>query len=206
MHSLSRRRFVALSAAAAAGATWFDAAAHPGCREPGRRQGSVRRLAGGRAELFAAELQYRGSDPPFAGDGRALRRVLRQAPRPQSQRRARSPRCKAARRRPASSSAGHGVHGFSKDHEANKRLFDFAKKIGVKVITADPHAGLVRQPRQARGRIRHPHRHPQPRPEPPLRQARQRDRRRSPGTTSGSGPASIAGTTSAAARTRSSAC
>jgi sugar phosphate isomerase/epimerase len=34
--------------------------------------------------------------------------------------------------------SGHGVHGFSKDHEANKRLFDFAKKIGVKVITANP--------------------------------------------------------------------
>jgi len=34
--------------------------------------------------------------------------------------------------------AGHGVHAFSKDHEKNKALFDFAKKAGVKVITANP--------------------------------------------------------------------
>ena len=33
---------------------------------------------------------------------------------------------------------GHGVHGFSADHEANTKLFEFAKKAGVKVITADP--------------------------------------------------------------------
>ncbi len=32
----------------------------------------------------------------------------------------------------------HGVHGFSKDHEANRKLFDFAKRAGFKVITADP--------------------------------------------------------------------
>ncbi len=34
--------------------------------------------------------------------------------------------------------AGHGVHGFTKDHEANKKLFAFAKQAGVKVITANP--------------------------------------------------------------------
>lgn len=34
--------------------------------------------------------------------------------------------------------AGHGVHGFTKDHEANKKLFEFAKQAGVKVITANP--------------------------------------------------------------------
>jgi sugar phosphate isomerase/epimerase len=32
----------------------------------------------------------------------------------------------------------HGVNGFSKDHEANKRLFEFAKKAGVRNITCDP--------------------------------------------------------------------
>lgn len=32
----------------------------------------------------------------------------------------------------------HGVHGFSKDHEANKRLFDFAKRAGIRNLTADP--------------------------------------------------------------------
>ena len=33
---------------------------------------------------------------------------------------------------------GHGVHAFTKDHEANKKIFEFAKKAGVKTITADP--------------------------------------------------------------------
>lgn len=32
----------------------------------------------------------------------------------------------------------HGVHGFSKDHEANRRLFEFARRAGVRNLTADP--------------------------------------------------------------------
>jgi inosose dehydratase len=31
-----------------------------------------------------------------------------------------------------------GVHAFGKDHEANKRLFDFAKRAGIRTLTADP--------------------------------------------------------------------
>ncbi len=34
--------------------------------------------------------------------------------------------------------AAHGVWGFNKDHETNKSVFDFAKRIGVKCITANP--------------------------------------------------------------------
>jgi sugar phosphate isomerase/epimerase len=34
----------------------------------------------------------------------------------------------------------HGVHGFGKDHEKNKALFDFAKRAGVKTLTANPTA------------------------------------------------------------------
>ncbi|WP_246522991.1 sugar phosphate isomerase/epimerase family protein [Gemmata palustris] len=33
---------------------------------------------------------------------------------------------------------GFGVVGFSKNHEANKKLFDFGKSIGVKYLSADP--------------------------------------------------------------------
>jgi inosose dehydratase len=33
---------------------------------------------------------------------------------------------------------GHGVHPFTKDHDANRKIFEFAKKAGVKTITADP--------------------------------------------------------------------
>lgn len=32
----------------------------------------------------------------------------------------------------------HGVHAFTKDHEANKRLFDFARRAGIRNLTADP--------------------------------------------------------------------
>ena len=32
----------------------------------------------------------------------------------------------------------HGVNGFSKNHDANRKLFDFAKRAGFKNITADP--------------------------------------------------------------------
>jgi inosose dehydratase len=34
--------------------------------------------------------------------------------------------------------SAHGVSGFSKDHEANRKLFDFAKRANFKTITADP--------------------------------------------------------------------
>lgn len=33
---------------------------------------------------------------------------------------------------------GHGVNGFSKDHEANRRVFEFARKAGIRNISADP--------------------------------------------------------------------
>ncbi len=34
--------------------------------------------------------------------------------------------------------SAHGVNGFGKDHEANRRLFAFAKKAGIKNLSADP--------------------------------------------------------------------
>lgn len=33
---------------------------------------------------------------------------------------------------------GFGVSGFTKDHDANKKMFDFGKAIGVKYLSADP--------------------------------------------------------------------
>lgn len=33
---------------------------------------------------------------------------------------------------------GHGVNGFSKNHDANRRYFEFAKKAGIRNISADP--------------------------------------------------------------------
>jgi inosose dehydratase len=34
--------------------------------------------------------------------------------------------------------SAHGVNGFGKDHEPNRRLFVFAKKAGIKNLSADP--------------------------------------------------------------------
>jgi len=33
---------------------------------------------------------------------------------------------------------GHGVDSFTKDHEANRRYFEFAKKAGIRNLSADP--------------------------------------------------------------------
>jgi sugar phosphate isomerase/epimerase len=135
--SLSRRRFVALSAAAAAGAAWFDAprilaaANLADSKDPfgGMPVGiqsyslrnftteeAIRHLQGmgvHYAEFYGKHLDPKADDAKIA----EVQGLLKAA---------------------GIKLAGHGVHGFSKDHEANKRLFDFAKKIGVKVITADP--------------------------------------------------------------------
>jgi inosose dehydratase len=135
--SLSRRRFVALSVAAAAGAMWFDAprilqAAYlADSKDPfgGFPVGvqsyslrdfntaeAIRHLQGmgvHYAEFYGKHLDPKADDAKIA----EVQGLLKSAD---------------------IKLAGHGVHGFSKDHEANKRLFEFAKKIGVKVITADP--------------------------------------------------------------------
>jgi sugar phosphate isomerase/epimerase len=34
--------------------------------------------------------------------------------------------------------SAHGVNGFGKDHQANRRLFEFARKAGIKNLSADP--------------------------------------------------------------------
>ena len=137
IENLSRRRFVALSAAAAAGATWFDAPrilqaanlADPkdpfggfpvGVQSYSLRhfntEETIRHLQGmgvHYAEFYGKHLDPKADDAKIA----EVQGLLKAA---------------------GIKLAGHGVHGFSKNHEANKRLFDFAKKIGVKVITANP--------------------------------------------------------------------
>ncbi|HEX5104463.1 MAG TPA: sugar phosphate isomerase/epimerase [Pirellulaceae bacterium] len=135
--SLSRRRFLSLSAAAAAGATWFDtprvlrAAGLADEKDPfggfpvGVQSYSlrnfetpevIRHLQGmgvHYTEFYGKHLDPKASDEQIAETLKLLQ----------------SANIKLA---------GHGVHGFSKNHEANKALFDFAKKAGVKVITANP--------------------------------------------------------------------
>jgi len=135
--SLARRRFLALSAAAAAGATWFDIpnilqragaaddkdpwAGFPlGVQSYSLREFNtlecVRHIQGmglHYVEMFSKHLDPKSSDDQI----HETLKLLKEA---------------------KITLQGHGVHGFSKDHEANKTLFEFAKKAGVKVITADP--------------------------------------------------------------------
>ncbi len=37
--------------------------------------------------------------------------------------------------------SAHGVNGFGKDAEANRKIFEFAKAVGVTILTADPAPG-----------------------------------------------------------------
>lgn len=135
--SFSRRRFLAFSSAAAAGATFFDVprvlsaaglnlADDPwggfplGVQSYSLREfntvEAVRHIQGMGlhfVEFYAKHLDPAASDEQIAETQKLLK----------------SGEIKIS---------GHGVHGFSKDHEANLKLFKFAKKIGVKVITADP--------------------------------------------------------------------
>jgi sugar phosphate isomerase/epimerase len=135
--SLSRRRFLALSTAAAAGATWFDAprilqaagladekdafGGFPlGVQSYSLRKFEtpevVRHLQGmgvHYTEFYGKHLDTKATDERIA----EVQKLLASAD---------------------VKLAGHGVHGFGKDHEANKQLFDFAKRAGVKVITANP--------------------------------------------------------------------
>ena len=135
--SLTRRRFLALSAAAAAGATWFDAPrvlAAAGLADASDPFGGfpvgvqsyslrnfetpevIRHLQGlgvHYAEFYGKHLDTKASDERIA----EVLKLLEAA------------KIKLA---------GHGVHSFTKNHEANQRLFEFAKKAGVKVITANP--------------------------------------------------------------------
>jgi sugar phosphate isomerase/epimerase len=135
--SYSRRRFLALSAAAAAGATFFDvprvlaAAGLSVADDPwgGFPLGvqsyslrnfntieTIRHIKGmglHYAEFYGKHLDTKASDEQI----KETLKLLEEA---------------------GIKLAGHGVHPFTKDHEANKKLFEFAKKAGVKVITANP--------------------------------------------------------------------
>jgi inosose dehydratase len=135
--SLSRRRFLALSAAAAAGATWFDAprilsaagladskdvwGGFPvGVQSYSLRnftlEEAIRHLQGmgvHYVELTSRHLALNATDEQIA----AAKKLLEAADIKIS---------------------AHGVNSFSKDHEANRKIFDFAKRVGFKTISADP--------------------------------------------------------------------
>lgn len=138
-HSLSRRRFLALSSASAAGATFFDAP-------------NVLRAAG----LLDANDPYQGW--PIGVQSYSLRNFdLHEAVRhiqgmgvhyvefysKHLAPNATDETIAETKKLLASADItlnAHGVNGFSADHDANRKVFEFAKKAGIKNITANPQA------------------------------------------------------------------
>jgi len=135
--NLSRRRFLALSAATAAGATWFDAAnvlTAAGLADakdgwggfPGGVQSyslrsfklpeAVRHLQG--MGVHYVELAG-GHLPPTSSDEQ-----INQAKK----------LCEDADLK----ISAHGVNKFSADHEENRKVFEFAKRLGIRTMTANP--------------------------------------------------------------------
>lgn len=130
--SLSRRRLLALSAAAAAGATWFDAprvlaaAADPFGGFPiGAQSYSLRKFNVVEAvrhingmglhyvEMFRNHLAIDADDETL----QSTLKLLKDADITLN---------------------AHGVTGFNADHENNRKAFEFAKRAGFKNITANP--------------------------------------------------------------------
>lgn len=129
-----RRRFLALSAAAAAGATMFDLArcvAAEDAKDPfggwpvGVQSYSLRKFDVTEAvrhmqglgvhyvEFFSGHLPLDASPEQLAETKQMLQRA-------------------------AITMSAHGVNGFSSDHAANRRVFEFARRAGLKNITANP--------------------------------------------------------------------
>jgi sugar phosphate isomerase/epimerase len=135
--SLSRRRFLALSAAAAGGATFFDAPrilraanlADEKDKYGGFPMGiqtytlrnfnladTLRHIAGlglHYAEFFSSHLAVNADDATIKSLHADLDRAKIKI-------------------------VAHGVNAFSKNHDANRKLFEFAKRVGFKTLTADP--------------------------------------------------------------------
>lgn len=138
MNTLPRRRFLALSAAASLGATWFDAprvlqAAGVAADDAfhgwpvGVQSYSLRNFS-----LAEAVRHMEGMGVHFTemfskhlavdADGDVLRETL------------------ALLERAGIRLNAHGVSEFTADHEANRRLFEFAKRAGFRNLTANPRA------------------------------------------------------------------
>jgi sugar phosphate isomerase/epimerase len=133
--SFSRRHFLTIASAAAAGAAMFDlpkilkaAGADPFGGFPVGAQSyslrnfnvteAVRHLEGMDVhfvEMYSKHLPVNATDEQIA----EVQKLLSSA---------------------KITLVAHGVNGFGKDHDANRKLFDFAKRAGLKSITADPTA------------------------------------------------------------------
>ncbi len=129
--SFNRRRFLALTTAAAAGATIFDVPGILAADDPYRGLpigvqsfslrnynvvDAIRHIQG--MGLHFVEFYSKHLNPNATAAQLAENRQLLQ--------------------RAKVTLSAHGVNRFSKDHEANRKVFEFAKRAGVRNITANP--------------------------------------------------------------------
>jgi len=135
--SLSRRRFLALSAAAAAGAAWFDSPrilSAAGLADSKDAWGgfpvgvqsyslrnfklpeAIRHLQG----MGVHYVELAGTHLPPTASDEQIAEVLKL--------------CADADLK----ISAHGVNAFSKDHEKNRKIFEFVRKVGAKTISANP--------------------------------------------------------------------
>ncbi len=135
--SLSRRRFLALSAAAAAGTTWFDA---PGILRAANLADAKDAFGGfpvGVQSYSLRKFSVEEAIRHLQGMGVHYVELFKQHLDPDG-----TPEQDAAVKKLLAAAdikiSAHGVNNFGGNHEANKKIFDFAKRIGFKTITANP--------------------------------------------------------------------
>jgi sugar phosphate isomerase/epimerase len=134
--SFSRRRFLAVAAAGAAGASLFDVSRLLGEGVPGpqreygwfpmgiqsyslRAHDVDRALEHVRA-LGLHHVEFFDRHFPVASSPEAIEAMKRKV------------------RRMEIAISAHGVNGFSGDHEVNRRWFEFANRAGIRNLSADP--------------------------------------------------------------------
>jgi inosose dehydratase len=134
---LARRRFLALSAAATAGATWFDAprvlaaaaladgkdafGGFPiGVQSYSLRNYKLPEVIRHLRGMGVHYVEFSSTHVPLNSTDEQIADVLKQ--------------CGEAELK----ASAHGVSAFSKDHEKNRQIFEFAKKLGVRNISANP--------------------------------------------------------------------
>ncbi len=132
-HSVSRRRFLTVAAAGAAGVAWFDLPRVLGALADDSFGGfpvgvqsyslrnfnlveavrHIQALGVHYAEFYSKHLAIDASDSQIKDTLKLLADG-------------------------GIKLVAHGVNGFSKNHEQNRKVFEFAKRAGIRNITADP--------------------------------------------------------------------
>lgn len=138
---LTRRSFVqrTLTAAAAAGATWFDV---PALLADTREQ-SLKKYGGFPMGLQSYSLRAFGIDGPEGALAKIQELELHyveffRAHFPPTPDPVKIDEMKAKLKKHDLTISAHGVQGFTKDHAANEAFFKFAKAAGIRNISADP--------------------------------------------------------------------